>query len=195
MALKRHQKFWEEVERKWSENFFQFIERNNDKDWFWHEISSNPNISLKIIEDNPNKPWCYTGISLNPNITMEFIENYPVGLWDWETISANVSLEIIEKYPNKPWDWYGVSSNPSLSLEFIEKNPNKPWDWRNISYNEFSKTRNNFVKVKLEKYLAGVKINNFIFECYFSPHTRVGKKRFKKEYDAIMKSKQKNLYF
>ena len=57
MALKKRQKFWEEVELKWNEKYFKFIEDNSDKGLDWNALSSNPNISLKIIEDNPDKEW------------------------------------------------------------------------------------------------------------------------------------------
>ena len=70
-------------------------------------------------------------------------------------------------------------------MEIIENHPDKPWDWGGISQNKFTKAKNDFLEEEVKKYLAGVKINNFIFKCYFSPYTFVGKKRFKKDYDAL----------
>ena len=125
--------------------------------------------------------------SLNINLSIDFIENFPISYWHWYTLSShpNTTLEIIEKYPDTLRDWNGISCNPNITFEFIEKNNDKPWDRNGISSNKFTKEKNNFIIEEVKKYLVGVKINNFIFECYFSPCTLVGKKRFKKEYDAL----------
>ena len=97
MALKRHQKFWEDVERKWSEKYFQFLERNINKEWYWSTVSCNPSVSIEIIENNLNKPWD----------------------WFWISTNSSISLEIIENNLDKPWDWRGISQNPNVTIEFI----------------------------------------------------------------------------
>ena len=51
----------------------EFIEKYPDKDWVWHRISLNPNITMEIIEKYPNKPWDWRTISQNQNITVFFL--------------------------------------------------------------------------------------------------------------------------
>ena len=47
MQLKRHQKFWKDVEEEWSKKFITFIKENPDKPWVWDWISGNPNITME----------------------------------------------------------------------------------------------------------------------------------------------------
>jgi len=43
--------------QKFSDGFWQFIIDNPDKDWNWHTLSVNPNITWKNFQNNPDKPW------------------------------------------------------------------------------------------------------------------------------------------
>ena len=56
MQLKRHQKFWKDVEEEWRQKFITFIKENPDKPWNWYLISRNPNITMDIIKANPLIP-------------------------------------------------------------------------------------------------------------------------------------------
>ena len=51
MALKRHQKFWLENEKKWTEKWFKFVTLQDD--WEWWSVSCSPNVTIKFIEANP----------------------------------------------------------------------------------------------------------------------------------------------
>ena len=97
---KRTSLFRQQVEKEWSEYFWEFVLKHPDK-LYLNSISHNPNITMNIIEKYPDKPWDWYGLSCNPNITMD----------------------IIEKYSDKPWNWDGISCNKFLKEKelFIEK--------------------------------------------------------------------------
>ena len=78
----------QELRRQWCQKFWnKFVLANLDKDWWWHGISRNPNITWDIVQANPDKPWDWETLSENPNIT-------------WDIVQAN---------QDKPWRWYGLS--------------------------------------------------------------------------------------
>ena len=213
MTLKRHQRFYKEVDKEWSNKLFGFIESQSDKPWNWQWISCNPNITIETIEAhldkpwdwyyisrNPNitmnfidahldKPWNWYWISCNPNITMDIIETYPDKPWNWHYISRNpsITIEIIEAHPDKPWNWSVISGNPNLTMKIIEAHPDKPWEWILVSQISFQKDKEQFIERKAREYMAAYKIRRAWLECYLSPYTIIGKKRLEKEYNAMVK--------
>ena len=48
MTLKRHQKFWLDAEKKWTEKWFKFFISQDD--WDWEGVSYNPNVTIEFIE-------------------------------------------------------------------------------------------------------------------------------------------------
>ena len=81
MTLKRHQDFWLEFEKKWTEKWFKFI--ISQEDWDWSGGSSNSNLTMEFIESHPEYTWNWCLISNNPNLTMEFIEEHLEYDWHW----------------------------------------------------------------------------------------------------------------
>ena len=75
--------------KKFSDNYWQFIIDNPDKDWNWNLISENPNITWEIIQNNSDKPWSRNKILSNKNITWEIIQNNFDKKWCWKYISIN----------------------------------------------------------------------------------------------------------
>lgn len=131
----------------------EMVERNIDKPWNWHSLSTHPNLTMVFIGRHPDKPWSwnkiaetlnitidfidnylscwFTEISRNPNITIDFIERYIDKPWNWFCISRkqNLTSEVIKRHPDKPWNWDVLSGNPNITLEIIEQHINKPWNW------------------------------------------------------------------
>ena len=96
MTLKRHQKFWLELEKKWTEKWFKFI--TSLKDGYWGDFSKNPNLTMELIESHPEYKWNWRGVSSNPNLTMHFIEAHPEYDWDWSCVSVNPNITIISSH-------------------------------------------------------------------------------------------------
>ena len=82
------------------------------------------------------------------------------------------------KYNFKPF-------NPNLTMEFIEAHPDYPWDWSNIVKNKFIKDKELLMIEEAKKYMAVYKIKKWWKEIYYSPNTKVGKRRLEKSYDAL----------
>ena len=87
MTLKRHQRFYKEVDKEWSNKLFGFIESQSHKPWNWQWISCNPNITIETIEAHLDKPWDWMEVSRNPNLTMKIIEAHPDKPWEWILVS------------------------------------------------------------------------------------------------------------
>ena len=214
MSYKRHRKFYSEAEKKWTEKWFKFISSNPDPDpdywigiyrnpnltiefieahpsyvWDWKQISRNPNITMEFIEAHPSYDWDLGQVSRNPNITMEFIEAHPEYDWDWKQISRNpnITIEFVEAHPEYDWDWFMFQCNPHLTMEFIEAHPERDWEWDDLSENEFTKNKELFMIEEAKKYMAVYKIKKWWKEIYYSPYTKIGKKRLIKSYDDFFK--------
>ena len=124
-----------------TERNLDFIIKNAIK-FEWNDISSNPNITMKMIEKYQNNPWNWSYISINKAITMETINKYPNKPWDWKYISSNpnLTMAMIEKYPNNDWNWEILSHNPNLTIEIINKYPDKPWHFGKLQDHIFEKS-------------------------------------------------------
>ena len=79
----------------------------------------------------------------------------------------------------------GISSNPNITMEMIKENPDKPWNWYWISSNKFIKEKDDFIERKCREYMAVYKIKEYWKECYYSPYTRIGKRRLRRSYDML----------
>ena len=55
---------YKELDKEWSNHWFQFILDHPDKDWDWYDLSK-PNISWDIIQAHPDKDWRWSHISDN----------------------------------------------------------------------------------------------------------------------------------
>ena len=89
MALKKHQQFRLDADKKWTEKWFKFI--ISHKNWYgfsdnWQGVSANPNITMKFIEEHPEYKWNWHWVSYNSNLT-RFIEAH----LDYEGIEGEVS--------------------------------------------------------------------------------------------------------
>ena len=71
MILKRHKKFWMEVQEKWTEKWFKFI--TSQHHWELWIVSENPNITIEFIEEHPEYNWDWSDVSYNPSLTIKFI--------------------------------------------------------------------------------------------------------------------------
>ena len=109
----------EEIDDYVCEEMFKYIEEHPEKQWNWHYMSYNPNLTIKYMEEHPEKPWNWEGISQNPNITMKYVEDHPEKEWNWGYISRNscITMKDIEEHPEKPWDWYEISKNLFVSYK------------------------------------------------------------------------------
>lgn len=98
---------------------------------------------MDFIEKYPTLNWYWENISCNPNITPEFTKKYLTKFTNWFLIfrSRNVYLELLEENLDKPllWNkplwWDDISCNTNLTFEFVNKHIDKPWVWRKISSN------------------------------------------------------------
>ena len=137
---------YKDLEKEWSQYWFQYIKEHPDKPWNWKSMSGNPNITWEIIQQNPDKEWDWRDISSNENITWEFIQQNPDKPWCWRTLSENqnITWDIVETNPDKPWDWSSLSENilikqketfiDDLRLKIIKSNIIKRY-WTKYSYN------------------------------------------------------------
>ena len=126
-----------------------FIKNNPNKNWTWHEISRNPNITFDIIKNNPDKEWHWWYVSRNPNIKWEDIINNPELQWDWSGLSLNLNItwDIIKNNLDKDWDWDCISRRDDITEEIIDKNHEIKWEYDEfISYN--NNLTPNFIKKK-----------------------------------------------
>jgi len=237
MFLKRHQEFWLETKKKWTEKWFKFITYQyhlHGREVCWGQISMNPNFTIEFIENNPKYPWNWETLSRNPNLTMEFIEAHLEYNWDWERLTKNpnitfefikahleynwnwrflsrkvtidiiednikcpwnwfeisknpnITMEFIEAHPMYHWIWPAVTSNPNLKMEFIEEHPRYNWDMRNIFTKIFPEEKELFMIEEALKYMAVYKIKNWWKKIYYSPNTKVGKRRLMKSYNTLL---------
>ena len=125
------------------------IEKYNDRNSIWYEISSHPLITMSIVNSYPKLPWNYNGLSLNPSITWSDIRKYCYKQWNFYYISQNPSItfDIVLKYPDYPWDFTQLSRNPSITIQDIIDYPDpskicelfltKKWNFNCISENTF----------------------------------------------------------
>ena len=81
--------------------------------------------------------------------------------------------------------WSDISSSPNVTMEFIEAHPKYNWDWYVVLENKFTKNKELFMIEEARKYIAIYKIKKWWKNIYYSPNTKVGKKRLNKSYDAL----------
>lgn len=125
--------------------------------WDFDEISSNPNLSIKIIRKLKDiLDW--NKITLNSSITEDDIINNPDLYWNWKILSGNIktvfyeensrnidnlirnsmyknTIQLLNKLPEKNWNFNYLSYNTNLDLEFIKANKNKKWNLIVLSKN------------------------------------------------------------
>ena len=86
---------------------------------------------------------------------------------------------------NRHWVSY---KNPNLTLELIESHPEPEWSaseiWSAIGIAE-AKNKELFIIDEARKYMAVYKIKNWWKEIYYSPNTKIGKRRLEKSYGAL----------
>ena len=56
-------------------NWFDYIKNNPDKQWNYHQLSRNPNVTWDIVAANPDKPWNYEQLSCNKMYKHPFFNN------------------------------------------------------------------------------------------------------------------------
>ena len=94
-------------------------------------------------------------------------------------------MNFIKSHKDKHWCWNLISMNPNITMEMINNNPDKPWDWICISMKDFSKDKADFLELKCREYMAIYKIKVEWKQCYYSPYTKIGKKRLERSYDKL----------
>lgn len=102
----------------------KILEYFPDKEWDWHYLTSNPNISLEYIDNHPELPWVKENICRNPNITLNYVFQHPEIVWDWQALANNsgITLNDISSHPEIPWNYLYVSHNDNITLDFILEN-------------------------------------------------------------------------
>jgi hypothetical protein len=143
----------------------EMIDANPDILWNWHNVSSNPNLTLGYVLRNPMRPWdwgmlCHVlplhgsihvirnlpfweldmnKLSYNTSLSLsDVLENADLE-WSWWTLSQCISLQEndIRRHAGRPWVWENLSGNRSLRLNMVD--PVYPWSWVALSANKFDK--------------------------------------------------------
>ena len=133
--MKRIQDEKKRVKELFARKYWDFIQKNDDKNWIMHELYSNPLLTWNIISQHlPTSSWDWVSICINPNITLDIVKNNLNLPWEWYFISRNpnITWDMIQKNPNLPWDWSGLTHNPNITSEIILNNMDKEWSWYNI---------------------------------------------------------------
>jgi len=145
----------------------EFMIKYKDKiKYGWHNLGSNPNLTIDFVLENLSMPWDWKKISENPKITPKMIEKYPDLPWDWVYISQNESIysdpEFISKHLSKlnitvivkkmPLSfllsnhidyfrgtifWKCIWINPSITHDFFFSHLSENLDWEFLSCNKF----------------------------------------------------------
>jgi hypothetical protein len=100
--------------------------------WHWHELSSNPNVTLEVVNYAKKAPWNVAALAVHPNFTYDDLMTIANKV-DWTAVSGNPNVTI-EMVLERGLDKYGFSDNPALTIEIVEKYPNFPWHWRCFSH-------------------------------------------------------------
>lgn len=95
-------------------------------------------------------------------------------------------MEFIEAHPEYDWKWKWVSDNPNLIMKFVESHHEYEWYTSGVTHNKFSKNKELFMIEEALKYMAVYKIKNWWKKIYYSPNTKVGKRRLMKSYNALL---------
>lgn len=83
----------------------------------------------KLLELFPDKDWDYHDLSMNPNLTWKIVNKRMSKDWDWRWISHDLKdLTWKNVYRNKyqPWNWYWISQRDFVTLDIVLQNPKIP---------------------------------------------------------------------
>lgn len=165
----------------WSNEWFQFILENPDKDWNYKFMSLNPNLTFEIVQANPDKDWDYEYLIQNPNISIS---------------------QIIHAYPDKPWHfiymtryeihppyYYGVDEDgmyfklqTNIDWEVVKSYPDDPWNYEHLSQNPMYEAKDDYIRKKFQEWFKRSTLkeelmaklwhpNNFEKFKYYDPET------------------------
>ena len=70
-------------------------------------------------------------------------------------------------------------------MEFIKTHFWYDWDRNEIPKNNFTKNKELFMIEETKKYMAIYKIKKWWKKIYYSPKTKVGKRRLEKSYNSL----------
>jgi hypothetical protein len=68
----------------------EYIDKNLDKPWDWHVLSSSPKLTSEFVKKHVDKPWCWDKLYLNRNILIQF--QYPNTIHEHNIFSQDLSL-------------------------------------------------------------------------------------------------------
>ena len=118
-------------------SLIDLVNANNEKEWDWDALSSNPSISYTDILANPTIPWNWRFVSQNPGIPMSFVfERIDKG-WDWQSLSSNPSLtwSDVETHSDIPWSRAYIAQHPNMTWDILITNRLYFKSWKEISSN------------------------------------------------------------
>jgi len=144
------------------------------KEWNWHMISTNSDVTWKTVQNTPSTwwnyfgwtypKWSYRGLSTNRNITMDIVEKYSKKPWVHHDLSynPNITIDYVKNHIDLPdsngcferqwinWDWLELTVSKAIKMENIEDNPRLPWRWKAVPLNpnvSWDFIRRNFNKI------------------------------------------------
>ena len=119
-----------------------------NKNWDFHLLSQNPNISQQFIDEHPEIPWNNEFRYYNPNIPETFIDEHPEINWDFKLLSTfhHLSTFFIEKHILESWDYDLLSMHPNIDFHLVKSTPYCPWCYEMIC------SRSSFINFNLYKH-------------------------------------------
>jgi len=106
--------------------------------WNWMQLSQSSLITWEIIQANNDKQWCWYNMCSNPNMSIDCVlANPELPLWNWTALSVhtNVTLDIIKANPEVPWNWQWISKHTSITWDVVLANPELPWSGQTLYMN------------------------------------------------------------
>lgn len=160
----------------------EVIKENRGKFYNVADFSRNPNVTWEIVQAHPEFPWNYVYLSMNPNITWDIVQANPTKPWSYKRLSANpnITLDIIQAHPEKPWDYELFSRNKNFSRKLVVDNPG--YGWTEPLQFEIAFYSQNIVERCTREWNAANKIKEFFLQRFWSPYTKLGKKRLERSY-------------
>jgi hypothetical protein len=98
-------------------------------------------ILLRMMEDG-HKNFFFKNISANPNLTLNYLYENISEDWDWYLLSCNPSFSVNDIFlsqknvPGVQWKFSHLSMHPHLTIDIVLRNLSLPWDYRHLCINK-----------------------------------------------------------
>lgn len=172
-----------------------FISKHCDKDWDWERLSHRSDMSLYYVAKHVDKPWDWKYLTSRHDVTCKFIVAHIDKDWNWGKLShmKKLTWHLVFAYPEKSWWKKALSIRKDLKEEYILRCPGL-WNFRALSKNPL--VSEEFVKKHwtlpwkgkhsmVKRHGAADVIKRWWLGIYYSPYTKVGKKRLHKEWEKL----------